>query len=476
MQPTSTTWKHAGVAVVLALVGVLAARPTPLLGAAGVGAFLLARQYAAYKSFHELDAALSVSVDTLRESAVVDEKVRLTVDVKLDSPVDVPVDVAIELPVSASTNTSGPPTVTLPPGDTSTTHSFTCSFPIAGQFDFPDVSIDLRDPADAFTERLTRPVDAAVTVTPRRPQNVHVGQGGQRVAAAYGEHTTERGGAGLVPQEIRQYVAGDTLDHIDWKATARFGAPHVREFEAQTDRQTILVVDHREAMDVGPAGATMLAYAREVALGYARVTEELGDPLGLYAVGDEGVTTVTTPTTAAQGYRMVREALYDLEPTRAEHVPDAPVDRARPAAARAAGQRLAREDSAFAQTLAPFLTDAGAYLHRVEGDLLFGAVERLRAEVGGDRWTILVTHDSDPTRVREAVRLARRGDDHVLVFLTPRVLFEEGALADTEAAYDRYADFEEFRKELDRLDRVTVFEVGPGDRVDALLAARRGRA
>jgi hypothetical protein len=71
------------------------------------------------------------------------------------------------------------------------------------------------------------------------------------------------------------------------------------------------------------------------------------------------------------------------------------------------------------------------------------------------------------------VKLARRDEGEVLVFLTPQVLFEPGGLADMEDAYERYVDFEEFRRELARLERVSAFEIAPGDRLEGVLAAGR---
>jgi len=61
------------------------------------------------------------------------------------------------------------------------------------------------------------------------------------------------------------------------------------------------------------------------------------------------------------------------------------------------------------------------------------------------------------------------------VFLTPSILFDPGGLVDLEAAYDRYVEFEEFRRDLARLPGVSAFEVGPGDRLDAVLATGRDR-
>jgi hypothetical protein len=84
---------------------------------------------------------------------------------------------------------------------------------------------------------------------------------------------------------------------------------------------------------------------------------------------------------------------------------------------------------------------------------------------------VIFTDDTHRAEVRETVRLAQRGDNRVLVFLTPTVLFEPGGLADLEGAYDRYRSFESFRRDLARLRRVSAFEVGPGDRLDAVLSS-----
>jgi len=89
---------------------------------------------------------------------------------------------------------------------------------------------------------------------------------------------------------------------------------------------------------------------------------------------------------------------------------------------------------------------------------------------------VILTDDERETEVREAVKLARRigtGDGGVLVFLAPTSLYEPGSLADLDAAYDRYADFERFRRSLAAIDGVSAYEVGPADRLDAVLASGR---
>ncbi|TKX52033.1 DUF58 domain-containing protein, partial [Halorubrum sp. SP3] len=108
---------------------------------------------------------------------------------------------------------------------------------------------------------------------------------------------------------------GDDVQQIDWNATARLGETYVRETEGETDRRTLLIVDHRNRMATGTDGGTMLEYAREVAGGIAQTAAEHGDPLGFRAVGSQGITTQITAGTTPQTYSRIESALYSLQLT-----------------------------------------------------------------------------------------------------------------------------------------------------------------
>jgi hypothetical protein len=103
------------------------------------------------------------------------------------------------------------------------------------------------------------------------------------------------------------------------------------------------------------------------------------------------------------------------------------------------------------------------------------AIQREHVATDDKLSVVLVTDDTEPRRVRETVQFARQTANQVTLFLTPHVLFEPSGLDDLETAYQRYLDFERFRQELDRLPNVTAFEVGPGDRLSAILESRRTR-
>jgi len=122
-------------------------------------------------------------------------------------------------------------------------------------------------------------------------------------------------------------VPGDTEKQIDWKATARHGTPYVRDYEAETDRRTLLVVDHRASLATGSRAETQLEALREIALVIAGNARRLNDPLGLVTVGDDGITNHIGMASSVVNYGSVRRHLLELEATAADTTPVATASR-----------------------------------------------------------------------------------------------------------------------------------------------------
>lgn len=475
MRPTRLFWVISLLGGFLALYGVVLSQVVLVLAAAGVGAWLVVAQYQAVRDFAGADDALTVSVTLTQQRVLVEGTVHVSVTATLDEPQNSVCVLTAPLPVGASGDTTAARRITISPGQTRAETTFSMSLPVAGQFTLPAVSIDYSDERELISQHVDRPVETTVTAEPRRPRNVHVGQSGERISQSYGEHETGHTGSGISPAELRQYVPGDLTHRIDWKATARLGEPYVREFEQEASRQTLLVCDHRAAMDIGPEGETMFEYTRAVALGFLESAQDLTDPLGLYALGNAELTERIEPTTTPAGYRTIRTALLRLQPTSGHGDPQVASrgDPKPPDKAQAAATTLEGDDSSFATRLRPFFAESTGYVKRLRKDSLFEAIREQRSRLSGSVWTVLLTSDEDRRQIREAVRLAREGDNHVLVFLTPKCLYESRSPGTIEDTYEKYLAFEEFRKQLDRLPRVTAFEVAPGDRLDAVLTARR---
>lgn len=105
------------------------------------------------------------------------------------------------------------------------------------------------------------------------------------LAALPGGFVTKRRGHGQEMADVREYVAGDDIRHLDRGSTARTGVLHVRSFQEERDRVTLLVADFRPAMLWGTRRALRsVAAAEALALIGWRVIEQ-GGRVGLLAIG-----------------------------------------------------------------------------------------------------------------------------------------------------------------------------------------------
>jgi uncharacterized protein (DUF58 family) len=97
-----------------------------------------------------------------------------------------------------------------------------------------------------------------------------------------GEWASNMRGQGLEFRDLREYVIGDDVRRLDWKATARSGRPQLRQFTEERQQHVWLALDLSASMDGKKA-----ELAREVlaCLGWAAVRQ--GDPFGLIGFTDQ---------------------------------------------------------------------------------------------------------------------------------------------------------------------------------------------
>lgn len=97
-----------------------------------------------------------------------------------------------------------------------------------------------------------------------------------------GEYTSVFRGRSLDYDDLREYVPGDEVRDIDWKATARHGSPLVKRYVASRQHQLLLVVDTGRGMAAtAPSGKAKWRVAVTAAglLGYLALRH--GDTVGL---------------------------------------------------------------------------------------------------------------------------------------------------------------------------------------------------
>lgn len=152
------------------------------------------------------------------------------------------------------------------------------------------------------------------------------------LAALPGGFSTRRKGHGLEVADMREYVAGDDIRHLDRGTTARTGRLHVRQFQQERDRICLLVADFRAPMFWGVRRAFRSVAAAEALSMIGWNVVEGGGRVGLLAI------TPTTPVIVpargrARGMLDVIGGLVQAHATALEAIPrqmgeDAPLDQA----------------------------------------------------------------------------------------------------------------------------------------------------
>lgn len=96
-----------------------------------------------------------------------------------------------------------------------------------------------------------------------------------------GGFATRRKGHGLEVADMREYVAGDDIRHLDRNTTARTGRLHIRQFQEERDRVCLLVADFRPSMFWGLRRALRSVAAAEALALVGWSVVESGGRVGL---------------------------------------------------------------------------------------------------------------------------------------------------------------------------------------------------
>ncbi len=136
-----------------------------------------------------------------------------------------------------------------------------------------------------------------------------------------GSTPLRRLGEGRLFESLRDWVPGDDLRHIDWKATGRRGKVITRQFEAERRQQVLLVLDLGRLLTAEIAGFSRLEYVVRAALELAYTAVQHDDNVGVMAFAD-GVQHFVAPQRGRLALRRVLDVLARVEPQLVE--PDYP--------------------------------------------------------------------------------------------------------------------------------------------------------
>ncbi len=481
---TPRFWGSAATGAVLLVSGAVLGRPLLFGGAAAVFGWLFLRFVRFVRVTRRVRDTATVEQRPATTRPAVDAPTPVDVSVALPSPVDVDLSVEVETAMTARRTTTGP-AVTVAAGDREETGATSLVWDVAGRYHLNAPMVTLRDLRELFVATVPVGERVAVTVNPPHVERVALGRTGRELIKDAQRKSKLTIQSGIEPKGIREHVTGDSIRHVDWKATARLNRLHVREFDMERGRSAGLVIDARQSMADGPVGRTKLDYIRHLALSVQEVTRLQQLPVGLFVCDDAGPL-VRMPATMRSD--TIRRRIHTLHPDpvggRAANGGGSDrhgVGHVRPGRSPVTASRVTRtldgDASAFATRLRPFFArgDRPARCDVTSHGPLYELVTSFRSQHPGRTITYLFTDDTHRATLRESIRAATRDGGEAIVFLTPSVLFDTDALANPQVAYDRFVEFERFRRSLATDSRVSVYEVGPGDELATVLTKAGGR-
>ncbi|MFI2753038.1 DUF58 domain-containing protein [Cellulomonas sp. P22] len=160
-------------------------------------------------------------------------------------------------------------------------------------------------------------VPATLRVLPEFASRRHLPSRLARLRELDGRAAVQVRGAGTEFDSLREYVIGDDVRSIDWRATARRADVVVRTWRPERDRRVLLVVDTSRTSAVRVEDAPRLDASIEAALLLAALASRAGDRVELVAYDRR----VRARVAGASGPRLmpaIADALSTVEPTLVE--------------------------------------------------------------------------------------------------------------------------------------------------------------
>lgn len=129
-----------------------------------------------------------------------------------------------------------------------------------------------------------------------------------------GAHRSPLRGFSVEFADYRQYVPGDDLRHLDWKAMARNERLYIRQYEEECNLRMYLLVDASASMGYGQGELTKFRHAARLAAALAFVTIHQQDSVGLTVF--DRITRVQLPARSGLAHlRSLADTLSEQAPS-----------------------------------------------------------------------------------------------------------------------------------------------------------------
>ncbi len=180
-----------------------------------------------------------------------------------------------------------------------------------GMWRFEGIRIDVIDPLGLFNLRDFIPIENYLSALPKVEWIKRVEIRAIRTRPAPGVVPSRMIGEGTDFHSLREYIPGDAMKKINWKATARHAKLISNEYEAKKRADVIILVDSREINALGRR-INALDYSARAAASIAHYVLETGNKVGLISMG--GVPRWVHPDRGPRHFLRLAYTLSSLKP------------------------------------------------------------------------------------------------------------------------------------------------------------------
>ncbi|MEZ5097397.1 MAG: DUF58 domain-containing protein [Nocardioides sp.] len=179
------------------------------------------------------------------------------------------------------------------------------------------VTVRSRGPLGLAARQRTADVGGVLRSVPPFESRKHLPSRLARLRELDGRAAVRVRGQGTEFDSLREYVRGDDVRAIDWRASARNRSVVVRTWQPERDRRVVLVLDTSRVSAGRVEDVPRLDSAMDAALLLAALAARAGDRVDFVA-GDRRVRTRIRAAGARDIAHRLQDAMADLEPVIAE--------------------------------------------------------------------------------------------------------------------------------------------------------------
>ncbi|WP_270365032.1 DUF58 domain-containing protein [Microbacterium algeriense] len=143
------------------------------------------------------------------------------------------------------------------------------------------VMVRSRGPLGLAGRQARHAVRGAITVLPAFASRKHLPSRLARLRELDGNTSIQVRGQGTEFDSLREYVRGDDVRSIDWRATARAGTTMLRTWRPERDRHVVIILDTGRTAAARVGDGTRLDAALEASLLLAALASRAGDHVHL---------------------------------------------------------------------------------------------------------------------------------------------------------------------------------------------------